>query len=59
MGWKDLPNWLKGGIIGIIVFLVIYLFFILLAEFLERTLARESLFIIAFLNNSSNLNPYC
>ncbi len=30
MGWRDLPYWLKGGIIGLFLFVVIYPLFVIL-----------------------------
>ena len=32
MGWKNLPAWLKDGIIGLVVGIFIYLFFILTSD---------------------------
>lgn len=46
MGWKDWPYWLKGGIIGLIVFLVISLFFILY-EFIGIGVFIDFFFILS------------
>lgn len=54
MFWKNLPKWLKGGIIGCLIFLVLYLLF-----FISDLIGMFLFIFFYFITNWIGLYSHC